>query len=271
MKVLVIMALNYNERIQYIKSFITQEGRIVKQNKKLNIILQEDLIENDLNNQDGFTDIEKQKFEDFIFLKFQAFKLVDIDTKEELDFILSESGIILKTINDFKIYEDENSDDDYYITKEPIKKGSEFFILPTLTDNFMKNINKSIALLNGSIPIQSQKHLWSLLMNTFGQSGMDSVYIEQLISQMMRSKEDPSIRFRNDTIQVKNDEFVIKGIKSLLTEEDPELAIQFENVEKNLFQALSSKKPKNKNNPLALIYEPERLVEDVDDEEEVKQ
>jgi hypothetical protein len=37
-------------------------------------------------------------------------------------------------------------------------------------------------------------------MSTFGQSGMDSVYIELLMSQMMRSKEDTSIKYRNDPI-----------------------------------------------------------------------
>lgn len=264
------MALNYNEKIQYIKKFITQKERKVKQNKNLKLVIQKDLIEPNLNNSEGFSEIEKQEYEDFIFLKYQAFRLIDIETNEELNFILSESGIILKTLSEFEEYEDDNTDDDYYITKDYINKNEEFFILPTLTDNFMKNINKANALLNGSIPIQTQKHLWSMFMSTFGQSGMDSVYIELLMSQMMRSKEDTSIKYRNDPIQLKNNEFVIKGIKSVTTEEDPQLGMQFENVEKNLFQALSTKKPKNKNNPLALVQEPERLINDEVEEEEVK-
>lgn len=265
------MALSYQQKIQYIKEFITQDERQIKQKKRLDIIIQKDLIESNLNNQDGFSEVEKQTFQNFMFLKFQAFKLVDVNTKKELPFILSESGIILKPISDFKIYEDENSEDDYYITKNPIEPNSVFFILPTLTDNFMKNINKANALLNGSVPVQSQKHLWSLFMNIFGQSGIDSVYIELLISQMMRSKTNSSIRYRNDPMQIKNNQFVIKGIKSITTVEDPELAMQFENVEKNLFQALATKQPKNENNPLAAIYEPEKLVTDSGDgQEEVK-
>lgn len=254
--------MTYKEKYSYIKQWITQEGRSIIQNKPYKIIISKDLIQKEIpDSQTGYNEEEKQQYEDYIYLTYTAMQLID-ESGQILPIIISEPGIIKLTRADFEEYEDDELSESL-ITIKYLKHNQEFFILPLLMDDFSKNIKKAIVLLNGSLPIKTTNHLYQTLATIF-QGSSDSVYIEILMQQLMRNKDNLSEKYR-DSLS-KGDSFKLVGIKNIPVLEDPQLAMQFENIEKSLIQSLSTNKPKNENNPLQQLLNPEKLLEPSDND-----
>jgi hypothetical protein len=171
---------------------------------------------------------------------------------------------ILPIVLDYKgkVY----SDKDIEFDKEKkeytlyIKKNQKFYVMDVLMDDFLGKITKLQQFLRATRPINNPNHFLMVLFENYKDiSDIDLVYLEILVSQLMRDKNDLSVPYRLG----KSKEYVFKSIKDIPKLSSYRLGMQFENIEDALTNGIINK-TKKQDSPLENVYS-KNLTNSLDD------
>lgn len=116
------------------------------------------------------------------------------------------------------------------------KEGDTIFETSYLKSDAELSVRRLLAAVEGRTKVASEKQLYNLILDLTKDLGtVSSLYYEILISQIMRSSNDPSKPWRLDQSSIP--EFV--SIKSIPYLESPLRALQFENFGKSITNILT--------------------------------
>lgn len=190
-------------------------------------------------------------------------------TKRELNVDVFHGSLIiddfvLPIVLDYKgkVYSDK--DIEYNKEKQEytlfIKKNQKLYVMDVLMDDFLGKVTKLQQFLRATRPINNPNHLLMVLFENYKDiSHIDLVFLEILVSQLMRDKNDLSLPYRLG----KSGEYVFKSIKDIPKLSSYRLGMQFENIEDALTNGILNK-TKKFDSPLENVYS-KNLTKTLDD------